>query len=88
MKIELTENEYDSLTATLIGTIAGYENREQKNNVLDGIMEDLNRILGKIYAEQMSSLVGSFFEGPVTIENKESFKKFIKDITEGLDELS
>lgn len=88
MKIDLTENECDSLIATLIGTITGYENREQKNNVLDGIMEDLNRILGKIYAKQMSSLVGSFFEGPVTIENKESFKKFIKDITEGLDELS
>lgn len=89
MKIELTENEYDSLIATLIGTIAGYENREQKNNVLDGIMEDLNSILGKMYAKQMSSLAkNSYFEGPVRIENKENFKKFIKDIMEGLDELS
>lgn len=89
MKIELTENEYDSLTATLIGTIAGYENREQKNNVLDGVIEDLNSILGKMHAKQMSSLAKkSYFKGPVRIKNKESFKKFIKDIMEELDELS
>ena len=43
MKIDLTEHEFDSLIATLIGTIAEY---------------------------------------------KESFKKFIKNITEELDELS
>lgn len=89
MKIDLTENEYDALIATLIGTIAEYEHREQKNSVLDGVMEDLNSILGKMYAKQMSSLAKkSYFEGPVTIKNKESLKKIIKDITEELDELS
>lgn len=89
MKIDLTEKEYDSLMATLIGTIAEYEHREQKNSVLDGVMEDLNSILGKMYAKQMSSLAKkSYFEGPVRIKNKQNFIKFIKDITEVLDELS
>lgn len=89
MKIDLTEQEYDALIATLIGTIAEYEHREQKNSILDEVMEDLNSILGKMYAKQMSSLAKkSYFEGPVRIKNKESFKKFIKDITEELDELS
>lgn len=89
MKIDLTEHEYDSLMATLIGTIAEYENREKNNSVLDGVMEDLNSILGKMYAKQMSGLVEKFyFGGSVRIKDKENFKKFIKDITEELDELS
>lgn len=89
MKIDLTEHEYDSLMATLIGTIAEYENREKKNSVLDGVMEDLNSILGKMYAKQMSSAAKkSYFGGSVRIKDKERFKKFIKDITEELDELS
>ena len=89
MKINLTENEYDSLMATLIGTIVEYENREKKNSVLDGVMEDLNSILGKMYAKQMSNLAKkSYFGGSARIKDKENFKKFIKDIAEGLDELS
>lgn len=89
MKIELTEHEFDSLIATLIGTIAEYEHREQKNAVLDGVIEDLNSILGKMYAKQMSSLSRkSYFGGSARIKDKESFKKFIKNITEELDELS
>lgn len=82
MKIDLTQQECDLITATLIATIDDYENMKQRSSDLDDYINGLTNIVGKIHAERVRCAYRPSFEGPVIVEDKESFKKFLEGLME------
>lgn len=80
MKIDLTEKEWDLITATLARAITVYEDMDQKDSVLDAMMSDMSSIIGKIHVKKIKNGAEKFsFKGEGTVKDIEGFKKFIEE---------
>ena len=75
------------IVAALTATITNYEQSEQKDDVLDEMMEGLTTIIGKIQVNMIkSSSERPSFEGEVTVDNIDDFLKFIDEKLRDCDE--
>ena len=80
MKIDFTQNECELIVAALAAAITNYENSEQKDDVLDVIMNGMTNLIGKIHVKMVSSNVERpSFEGTVTVDNIDDFLKFLDE---------
>lgn len=80
MKIDFTQNECELIVASLVATITNYEKLEQKDDVLDDMMNGMAIIIGKIQVKMISSSVERpLFEGTVTVDNIDDFLKFLDE---------
>ena len=80
MKIDLTQKECELIVAALAATITNYEKSEQKDDVLDDMMNGLTAIIGKIQVNMIkSSSERPSFEEEVTVDNIDDFLKFLDE---------
>lgn len=80
MKIDFTQNECELIVAALAAAITNYERSEQKDEVLEDMMNGMANIIGKIHVKMISSTAERpSFEGTVTVDNIDDFLKFLDE---------